>query len=91
MFKGKQIRKYNNRKLYSVTDSRHVTLKEVATFFTEGKGVIVQDAKTFKDLTVDTLVKALASVGYFDDEVQGRNLSNISDNLQEQGLDVQVK
>ena len=91
MFKGKQIRKYNNRKLYSVSDSRHVTLKEVAAFFTEGSGVIVQDARTFKDLTVDTLVKALASVGYFDEQVEVRNLSNIGSNLQERGLDVTIK
>ena len=90
-FKGKQIRKYNNRKLYSVSDSRHVTLKEVAAFFTEGSGVIVQDARTFKDLTVDTLVKALASVGYFDEQVEVRNLSNIGSNLQERGIDVTIK
>ena len=91
MFKGQQIKRYANRKLYSVTEHRYMTLPEIGKLFNNGCGFIVRDAKTNEDLTVQYLVKALVSVGHFDDQVKVRNLSNIGANLQERGIHVQYK
>ena len=88
MFKGQQIRRYHNRKLYSVTESKYLTLPEIGKMFTNGCGFIVRDAKTDEDLTVKYLVKALASIGHFDEIVQDTNLKNISSNLEEAGITV---
>ena len=87
-FKGNLIRRYANRKLYSTTFSRYITLPEIATLFNEGTGFIIRDNKTDEDLTVHYLVKALGSVGHFDEQVKVRNLSNIGANLQEKGITV---
>lgn len=90
-FKGQQIKRYANRKLYSVTEHKYVTLPQIAALFNDGCGFIVRDAKTNEDLTVQYLVKALVSIGYFDEQVKVRNLSNIGANLQERGIHVQYK
>jgi len=87
-FKGQQIRRYANRKLYSITESRYITLPEMGRMFNEGCGFIVRDLKTDQDLTIKYLVKALASIGHFDEVVQDTNLKNISSNLEEAGITV---
>ena len=88
MFKGQQIKRYANRKLYSVTESKYITLPRIATLFNDGCGFIVRDARTNEDLTVQYLVKALASVGHFDQAVEERNLSNIQTQLLANGISV---
>ena len=88
MFKGQQIKRYDNRKLYSVTEHRYVTLPEIGKMFNDGCGFIVRDAKTNEDLTVKYLVRALVSIGHFDEQIKVRNLSNIGANLQERGITV---
>lgn len=88
MFKGQQIRRYHNRKLYSVTESRYLTLPEIGKMFNKGCGFIIRDSKTDEDLTVKYLVKALASIGHFNEIVQDTNLKNISNNLEEAGITV---
>ena len=88
MFKGQQIKRYDNRKLYSVTEHKYVTLPEIGRLFIDGCGFIVRDAKTNEDLTVKYLVKALVSIGHFDEQIKVRNLSNIGANLQERGITV---
>ena len=88
MFKGQQIKRYDNRKLYSVTEHRYITLPEIGRLFIDGCGFIVRDAKTNEDLTVKYLVKALVSIGHFDEQIKVRNLSNIGANLQERGITV---
>lgn len=88
MFKGHLIRRYANRKLYSVTESKYVTLPEIAEKFLEGSGFIIRDNKTDEDLTINYLVKALASTGHFNEQIKVRNLSNIGANLEEQGIKV---
>lgn len=45
------IRKYENRRLYDVTNSRYVNLEEVAQFLRDGHDVRVVDAATGKDIT----------------------------------------
>ena len=88
MFKGHLIRRYGNRKLYSITESRYITLPEIAEKFLDGSGFIIRDLKTDEDLTVKYLVKALANIGHFDEQIKIRNLSNIGANLQERGITV---
>ena len=88
MFKGQQIKRYDNRKLYSVTEHRYITLPEIGRLFIDGCGFIVRDAKTNEDLTVKYLVRALVSIGHFDEQIKVRNLSNIGANLQERGITV---
>ena len=87
-FKGNLIRRYANRKLYSTTFSRYITLPEIATLFNQGTGFIIRDNKTDEDLTVMYIVKALASVGHFDEQVKFKNLRNIEGNLAEQGITI---
>lgn len=88
-FKGQQIKRYKNRKLYSVTESKYVTHKDIAEYFKRGYGVIVQDcANKNEDITVKTLVTALVSDGHFDLQVETANLSNIESNLQERGVTI---
>lgn len=88
MFKGHLIKRYGNRKLYSITESRYITLPEIAEKFLDGSGFIIKDLKTDEDLTVQYLVKALVSVGHFDSDIRDANLVKISLNLQEQGITV---
>lgn len=45
------IRKYENRRLYDVTNSRYVNLEEVAQMVREGDDVRVVDAGSGKDIT----------------------------------------
>lgn len=92
MFKGVQIKKYKqNRKFYAKELSRYVKLEDIAELFLEGRGVVVFEHPTNQDITVKTIVDALASIGHFDEQVEFQNLKNIQDNLEERGINVQVK
>ena len=48
MFKGHLIRRYGNRKLYSITESRYITLPEIAEKFLDGSGFIIRDLKNIE-------------------------------------------
>ena len=87
MFKGVQIKKYrNNRKLYAIELSKYINQGELADLFLEGRGIIIRTHDTNEDITVMTLVSALASVGYFDGQIRDANLKNIQDNLLANGI-----
>ena len=89
MFKGIQVKKYRqNRKLYAIELSKYITQSELADLFLEGRGIIVREHKTNEDITVMTLVNALASVGYFDGQIRDKNLANIQRNLLDKGISV---
>ena len=89
MFKGVQIKKYKqNRKFYAKELSKYVNLEDIAELFLEGRGMIIKEHPTNSDITVKTIVAALARSGHFDKQVEVRNLSNIGDNLQERGITV---
>lgn len=88
MFKGVQIKRYKNRKLYAIELSKYITHGELADLFLENRGIIIRDHNTNEDITVMTLVTALASVGFFDGQIRDANLKNISDNLQAKGISV---
>lgn len=52
------IKKYGNRKLYSTLRNRYMTLGDVKLLMQQGKQFKVMCAKTFKDLTDETILKA---------------------------------
>jgi len=53
------IKRYSNRKLYDLQESRYVTLDALGRMVREGKDLSVMDAKTGADLTSITLVQIL--------------------------------
>jgi polyhydroxyalkanoate synthesis repressor PhaR len=53
------IKRYSNRKLYDLQQSRYVTLDALERMVREGKDLSVVDAKTGADLTSITLVQIL--------------------------------
>ena len=57
---GIVVKKYKNRKLYDTESSRYIKLEDVLNIFQEGKEVQVIDNATSQDITVSTLLEALA-------------------------------
>ena len=53
------VKKYGNRRLYDTSDSRYITLEELADKVRRGEDVQVLDAKTGEDLTAATLTQIL--------------------------------
>jgi len=53
------VKKYSNRRLYDTSDSRYVTLEELAEKVRQGEDVHVVDAKTGEDLTAATLTQII--------------------------------
>lgn len=65
------IKRYSNRKLYDLKESRYVTLQEVASFLQNGDEVQIIDNKTQEDITKSTLAQILY-------EQEKANQSNLS-------------
>jgi len=53
------VKKYGNRRLYDTSDSRYVTLEELAVSIKAGAEVRVTDAQTGHDLTQNTLAQII--------------------------------
>ncbi len=53
------IKRYTNRKLYDTSESRYVTLEEIASLVKAGEEVQILDNRTGKDLTEVTLAQIL--------------------------------
>lgn len=53
------IKRYSNRKLYDLQQSRYVTLEELERLIWDGKDLSVVDAATGRDLTPITLLQVL--------------------------------
>lgn len=53
------IRKYENRRLYDTEASRYVNLEDIAAMVRSGAPVVVEDVKTGRDLTRETLLQVL--------------------------------
>ena len=53
------IKRYPNRKLYDMTDSRYITLNEIADLVRDGVEIRVIDSKTSEDITKITLAQVL--------------------------------
>lgn len=57
------IKKYGNRRLYDTSDSRYVTLDELATKIRSGSDLRIVDAQTGEDLTQATLTQIVLETG----------------------------
>jgi polyhydroxyalkanoate synthesis repressor PhaR len=53
------VKKYGNRRLYDTSDSRYVTLAEIAAKIRAGEDVKVVDAKTGEELTAELLTQII--------------------------------
>src|SRR5258707_5771947 len=53
------VKKYGNRRLYDTSDSKYITLEELADKVRQGEEVRVVDAKSGEDLTASTLTRIL--------------------------------
>jgi len=53
------IKRYSNRKLYDTTDSRYVTLQQIAQMIRNGDEIRVTDKTTQQDLTTATLAQII--------------------------------
>lgn len=53
------IKKYENRRLYDSEASKYVNLDDIAAMVRRGEAVTVQDVKTGRDLTRETLLQVL--------------------------------
>jgi len=53
----RQIRRYNNRKLYDTKESRYVTLEQLAGIIKAGETIEVRDVATESDITSKTLAQ----------------------------------
>lgn len=58
-----EIKRYGNRKLYRMDESRYMTLGEVLTLAKSGASLKVTDVKTQTDITSETLIKAAVATG----------------------------
>ncbi|MBX3272638.1 MAG: polyhydroxyalkanoate synthesis regulator DNA-binding domain-containing protein [Sandaracinaceae bacterium] len=57
--KSRKIKRYANRKLYDTTDSRYVTLQQIAEHVRNGEDVRIIDNTTKEDLTNVTLAQII--------------------------------
>ena len=57
------IKRYGSRKLYDTTESRYVSLDEVAAFVREGEDVQVLDNKSGQDATAAILTQIISDEG----------------------------
>lgn len=55
----KEFKKYSNRKLYSLEQSKYVSLQDIYTDVTQGAKVIVKLHGSGKDVTNDVLKEAV--------------------------------
>ena len=55
-----QLKKYPNRRLYDMTDSRYVTMDHVRDLITSGESIQVTDSKDDTDITRSVLLQILA-------------------------------
>jgi len=55
----KTIKRYPNRKLYDLSESRYITLDEIAEYVRAGGEVSVVDSKSGEDITAVTLAQVL--------------------------------
>ena len=53
------IKKYSNRRLYDTSQSRYITLEDLAQIVSEGTWVEVKDAKSGQDLTRQVLTQVI--------------------------------
>lgn len=55
----RRIKKYGNRKLYDVSESRYIALSELKELIRSGETLVVTDSQNGEDITSQILTKAL--------------------------------
>ncbi len=55
-----QFKKYPNRRLYDMTESRYVTIEDIRNLITEGESIEVIDSRDKSDITRSVLLQILA-------------------------------
>jgi polyhydroxyalkanoate synthesis repressor PhaR len=55
----RNIRRYNNRKLYDTQESHYVTLPQIAALIRSGEEIRVTSKETGKDLTASTMAQII--------------------------------
>ncbi len=60
------IRKYENRRLYSVNHKSYINLEDISRYINEGKKIKVVEMGTEKDITCDILLQILLQQGKAD-------------------------
>ncbi|MFW6348003.1 MAG: polyhydroxyalkanoate synthesis regulator DNA-binding domain-containing protein [Cyclonatronaceae bacterium] len=59
----RHIKKYGNRKLYDVSESRYIALSELKELIRGGETLVITDSKSGQDITSQILTKALVEQG----------------------------
>lgn len=55
----RHIKKYGNRKLYDVSESRYIALSELRELIREGETLVITDSASGEDITSQVLTKAI--------------------------------
>jgi polyhydroxyalkanoate synthesis repressor PhaR len=76
------VKRYPNRKMYSVEKSHYVTLGDIFDMVNSGEDVKVLDNATGEDITLKTLKSGLYQLNINMDQVKGmiRNIGKINGN-----------
>lgn len=56
----REFKKYPNRRLYDIEESKYVTVEDIRKIILEGESVSVVDSKTEKDLTRNVLMQIIS-------------------------------
>ena len=56
----RELKKYPNRRLYDLTDSKYVTVEDVRLMITKGESIHVVDSKDGSDITRSVLLQILS-------------------------------
>ena len=56
---ARRFKKFTNRKLYDMDQSRYVSMLDLAKIASAGLDVTVEDDRTGRDITLETLARAL--------------------------------
>lgn len=60
------VRKYENRRLYSVNHKSYINLEDISSYLTDGKKIKVVEVSTNKDITCEILLQILMQQGKAD-------------------------
>ena len=56
----REFKKYPNRRLYDIQESRYVTVEDLRKIILQGESIVVADSKTAKDLTRTVLLQIIS-------------------------------
>ena len=56
----REFKKYPNRRLYDIKESKYVTVEDIRKIILEGESIYVVDSKTEKDLTRSVLLQIIS-------------------------------